>query len=210
MSPTPRGSRNNALRYIPAGFVILRFVLGPLLWWDAHLGMPSPWFIIGFVTAGLTDLFDGIIARRLDSVTVELREWDGRVDVWFYFWIALSVWSTHADILQTYTIPLLFVLGLQMLAWLIDLIKFRRFSNYHAYSAKALGFALFGATLALFAFNEVGILLWLAIGAGTICMLEEIAITLTLPQWMYDVPSILHARRLRTELLNERTGVSEL
>lgn len=157
--------------------------------------------MIGLALGFLSDLFDGIIARRTHTVTAQLREADGRTDVWFFAWIAASAWRTHPEIVIAYRIPLLAVAGTQVLSWVIDWGKYRRFSNYHAYTAKAWGVTILATTVAWFGLGKVGILLWCAVLFGMACTLEEIAITLTLPRWTYDVPSIFHAVRLRKSLL---------
>jgi CDP-diacylglycerol--glycerol-3-phosphate 3-phosphatidyltransferase len=187
-----------ALWWLPGVLVGLRFLLGPLLFLDAWDGVASGWFLVGLSAAFLSDVFDGVIARRIGVVTARLREADGRTDVWLYGWIAASAWISHPNLLLAYRVPLLVVIGTQTLAWIVDWAKYRRFSNYHAYTAKAWGVALFIATIALFGFNTAGAFLWLAIVCGMICTLEEIAMTLVLPDWTYDVASVVHAFRLRS------------
>src|SRR3954468_1322913 len=81
---------------IPAFLIGIRFVLGPLLFWDAADGNATPWFLVGFVVAFLADIFDGVIARRLKIVTAQLREADGWTDVWFYAWVAAGAWQSHS------------------------------------------------------------------------------------------------------------------
>jgi CDP-diacylglycerol--glycerol-3-phosphate 3-phosphatidyltransferase len=44
---------------IPSGLVIFRFLISPFLLLDALDGKTSVWFIIGFVAALLSDIFDG-------------------------------------------------------------------------------------------------------------------------------------------------------
>jgi CDP-diacylglycerol--glycerol-3-phosphate 3-phosphatidyltransferase len=75
-------------------------------------------------------------------------------------------------------------------------MKYHRFSNYHTYSAKAWGIMILISLIFLFGFGHVGLTIWLAALAGVICSLEEIAITFTLSQWTYDVPSIFHALKM--------------
>lgn len=182
---------------VPWVLVVFRFLIGPLLYCDIATGTrSSSVFLLGFTAAWLSDLFDGVIARRLGVVTARLREADGHTDVWFYGWIAACVWLRYPTVVIAYRVPLLLVIATQVLAWVLDWHKYRRFSNYHTYSARAWGIALFIATSALFSFDKTGILLWPAIVCGFICTLEEIAITRVLPRWTYDVPSVLHARRL--------------
>jgi CDP-diacylglycerol--glycerol-3-phosphate 3-phosphatidyltransferase len=155
--------------------------------------------LIGLAAGFLSDLLDGMIARRSNTVTAKLREMDGRTDVWFMVWIAASAWRTRPEIVIAYQAPLLLVLGTQILSWIIDLLKYRRFSNYHAYSAKAWGATIFATTLMWFGSGPVEIFLWSVVVFGMICTLEEIAITLTLPNWRHDVNSLFHALRLREE-----------
>jgi CDP-diacylglycerol--glycerol-3-phosphate 3-phosphatidyltransferase len=51
----------------------------------------------------------------------------------------------------------------------------------------------------LFGFGYGGLTLSLAIALGIIHTLEEIAMTLILPEWTHDVLSIVHALRLRVD-----------
>ena len=187
----------NSISYTLIG---IRFLLGPLLFWDASDGKTGLWFLLGLGFGFLSDIFDGVIARRTHTVTTHLREMDGRVDVWFFLWIALSAWQTHPETVMAYRILLLVVFGLQILAWIADWIKYRRFSNYHAYSAKAFGLSIFGATVLWFGYGPVDFLLWCVVLSGSICMVEELAITLVLPCWVHDVPSIFHAWELKAKI----------
>jgi phosphatidylglycerophosphate synthase len=191
---------DRAMRLLPATLIAFRFLLGPVLFLDARDGTTSGWFLWILTAAAVSDVFDGVIARRLGIVTAWLREADGRTDVWLYSWIVVCAWITHPEFVMAYRIPLLVVIGLQTTSWLIDWIKYRRFSNYHAYTARAWGATLFIATIAWFGFDTAGIFLWAAICAGVICTLEEIAITLTLPRWMHDIPSLSHALRMRAAM----------
>jgi len=108
-------SLKRILLSIPSSLLLLRFVLGPLLLVSAfdckegHKDTPfgCPWFVIGFTAAFLSDVFDGIIARRLRVDTEKLREYDGWVDTWFYCWILVSAWILHFDALFALRIPLL-------------------------------------------------------------------------------------------------------
>lgn len=177
--------------------ILYRFLIGPILLIDAYDGSTGPLFVVGILSGFASDLLDGVIARRAGTVTAGLRELDGRVDVWFVAWISACAWLTYPDVIIENRLPLLIVILCQIVAWLVDLIKYHRFSNYHAYSAKAWGGTILVAFIFLFGFGHVGFTIWLVTLAGVICSLEEIMITIALPQWTYDVPSIFHALKLR-------------
>ncbi|NEU78898.1 CDP-alcohol phosphatidyltransferase family protein [Nostoc sp. UIC 10630] len=193
------------LTLIPSGLVLFRFLISPFLLLDALDGKTSIWFIIGFVAAFLSDIFDGIIARRLGVSTAQLRQADSWADVCLFSCIFISAWIVHQDILVTYSVPLLMIVFAQLLWWVVNLVKYGKPASYHTYSAKFWGITLFIAIIALFGFDYAGVALWLTCIAGTIHSVEEIAMTLILPVWTHDVLSIFHALNIRQKSLTPIT-----
>jgi len=57
------------MKSLPAALILLRFVLGILLWIDAADGHTNLWYVVGLVVALLSDYFDGVIARHLGVAT---------------------------------------------------------------------------------------------------------------------------------------------
>lgn len=185
---------------IPAALVVFRFLIGPFLLWDALDGQTSIWFIAGFVAAFLSDIFDGIIARRLKISTAGLRQADSWADRCLYICVFSSAWLVNKDLVIAFRIPLLTVVFAQLMWWIVNLLKYGKPASYHSYSAKIWGITLFIATIAWFSLDRAGIALWLAIIVGILHTLEEIAMTLILPIWKHDVLSIYHAINLRRQL----------
>jgi len=204
MTTSTSGGRMN-FNFIPSSLVLFRFLISPFLLWDALDGQVSIWFIIGFVTAFISDIFDGIIARKLGVSTAELRQADSWADVCLFSCIFISAWLVHKDVLITYRLPLLTVVFAQLIWWIVNLTKYGKPASYHTYSAKFWGITLFIAIVALFGFNYSGFALWLTCIAGFIHTLEEIAMTLILPEWQHDVLSIFHALKIRKDLPNIST-----
>ncbi|MBD2497876.1 CDP-alcohol phosphatidyltransferase family protein [Nostoc sp. FACHB-280] len=188
------------LTLIPSGLVMFRFLIAPFLLWDAWDGDTSIWFLVGFTAAFLSDIFDGIIARRLGVSNAKLRQADSWADTCLFSCIFLSAWLGYRDILIAYRLPLLMVIFAQLVWWIVNLIKYGKPASYHTYSAKFWGITLFIAIVALFGFNYAGIALWLTCIAGTIYSIEEIAMTLILPVWTHDVLSIFHALKIHQQL----------
>jgi phosphatidylglycerophosphate synthase len=188
------------MKSLPTILVIFRFLVAPLLLWDAMDGETSIWFLVGYLSAVLSDIFDGVIARRMQVSTASLRQADSWADVCLYICIAASAWLVHRDVIIAFRLPLLVVVMAQLLWWIVNLAKYGKPASYHTYSAKLWGITLLIATVALFGFNKAGIPLWLAIVVGTIHTFEEIAMTLILPQWTHDVLTIFHAIDLNRKL----------
>ncbi len=192
------------LSYIPSLLVGMRFTIAPLLVFDALDHKTSYLFIIGYVIAVLSDIFDGIIARRLKVSTTQLRQADSWADICLYLCVAISTWLVYPQVIINFRLPLLSVIAIQLILFAISLIKFQKFPSFHTYTAKAWGLTLLVATVGLFGFSYANTL-WLAIIFCWINSLEEIAMTLLLPIWQCDVLSIFHAVNLRKALMLETT-----
>ncbi|MBD2578304.1 CDP-alcohol phosphatidyltransferase family protein [Oscillatoria sp. FACHB-1406] len=190
------------LPYLPTSLVLLRFCLAPVLLADAFDGNTSQLFIVAFVAAFLSDIFDGVIARRLDVSTAKLRQADSWADVALYACVSASALLVRPDAIAVFRIPLLTVVFVQLWWWVANLLKYGKPASYHTYSAKLWGLSLFIAAIALFGFHYSGVTLWLAIIIGILHTLEEIAMTSILPVWTHDVLSFKHALQLRQMQLN--------
>lgn len=202
MTNLPQAAENkpNWLTYLPISLVYSRFLISPFLVWDALDGKTSIWFIICYITAFGSDIFDGVIARRLGVSNAKLRQADSWADVTLYVCIATSAWLAYKEFLIANKFPLLMVIFAQLTWWIVNLVKYGKPASYHTYSAKIWGITLLVAIVALFGFDRAQIPLWVSCIVGTVHSLEEIAMTLILPTWTHDVLSIFHALQLRREL----------
>ncbi|MCP2727366.1 CDP-diacylglycerol--glycerol-3-phosphate 3-phosphatidyltransferase [Symplocastrum sp. BBK-W-15] len=190
------------LHSIPAALVALRFLIAPLLLLEAFYGFGRVWFMTGFAIAFLSDIFDGVIDRRLGVSTASLRRADSWADVCLYLCVSAAAWRLYPDEIMACWLPLSLVVALQGVWWVVNLLKYGQPASYHTYSAKLWGLILFVATIALFGFDYGGITLMLVGIVGIVHTVEEIAMTLILPTWTHDVLSIVHALQLRREFRN--------
>ena len=198
----------NLLNQIPAALVALRCAIAPYLLWDAWDGETGPLFIAAFLTAVLSDIFDGIIARRLGISTAGLRQADSWADRMLYGAVLTGAFLDHRPVMMAWRWGLGAIVLAQILWWGVNLAKYGRPASYHTYTAKLWGVALAVATVALFGWGDGGWSMGTAIAIGLIHTLEEIAMTLLLPTWQHDVLSINHAIKLRQATLAEQTEPS--
>lgn len=194
---TKTRTSNNWLKSVPSSLVAIRMLLGPLLFLLTTRGVQGNWLILLLTVAFLTDIFDGVLARRIGVATERLRVADSWADFWFYVWIAAAVWWRVPEIVRAFRVPLLILISLQLFSYAIDLVKYRRIASFHAYTAKAWGITLFAATVALLGFHTGSVFLWMAIGMGIVSNIDGLAIKIILPVWHRDVPSVFQAVRLR-------------
>jgi phosphatidylglycerophosphate synthase len=183
------------LKKIPALLIILRLLLGPVMVVLAYrLGIFYSALIFWLMVLGfLSDIFDGIIARKLNISTKRLRIADSQVDL--FFWICTGgscyiLWPTVV-LSKIWLIALLLIM--EGLCMLIGFIKFRRLNSTHAYTAKFWGIVLFLTLTNLLLYGKTGNLFTFCIVLGVVADLENIVITLILKQWTHDVPTAWHA-----------------
>jgi CDP-diacylglycerol--glycerol-3-phosphate 3-phosphatidyltransferase len=182
---------------IPLALTALRALLAPIVIALA-LAWPAPAaFGACLVAAFLSDVFDGIVARRLGVATPGLRRLDSLADSIFYLGALFAAWHLHADALRAQVLPLAILAVLEIARYAFDLRKFGKEASYHMWSSKLWGVALFAAFFALLVFGEDRVAVPAAIWLGIACDLEGLAISATLREWRTDVPTIWHARRLR-------------
>lgn len=182
---------------LPLALTALRALLAPVMVALALAAPSALAFGACLVAAFLSDVFDGVIARRLGVATPNLRRLDSLADTLFYVAAAFALWHLHPQALLAYRAPLVFLGALELGRYAVDLVKFRREASYHMWSSKAWGLALFAGFLAALAFGQEGAWVAAPIYVGIVADLEGLAISFVLPTWTSDVPSIVHALRLR-------------
>jgi CDP-diacylglycerol--glycerol-3-phosphate 3-phosphatidyltransferase len=146
----------------------------------------------------VSDLVDGMVARRAAAATPFLRRLDSAVDTVFYLAVAYAAWLVHRAPLRALALPIGIVVAGEIANYLVALARFRREASHHAWSAKLWGLLLFLALLLLLGIGSAALLPF-ALAAGMIAEAEGLAITLTLPAWRHDTPSAWHAWRIRRE-----------
>ncbi len=187
---------------IPSILVGLRFAIAPLLLLDALDHQTGTAFVMGYVIAVLSDIFDGVIARRLGVSTAQLRVADSWADICLYVCVALSTWLVFPQTILDFKLPLLVSIAAQLTLFVLSLIKFQKLPSFHTYTAKLWGLTLLVATVGLFGFSYDK-MVWLAIALCLINSLEEIVMTLVLPEWRCDVLSLFEAINIRQTLQAE-------
>jgi CDP-diacylglycerol--glycerol-3-phosphate 3-phosphatidyltransferase len=161
----------------------------------------SHWFssiAIVLVTVGLlTDIFDGIIARRLQVSTIHLRRLDSIFDQIFWISIAVACYIRYPQFFENNKTKLIILVAVELLTYVVSYIKFKKEVATHAISSKLWTLLLFATLIQLIATSSSTILFNICFVVGVITRIEIIAILLLIRQWTNDVPSVYHAVLLR-------------
>jgi phosphatidylglycerophosphate synthase len=185
-------------RWIPWAMAAGRAALGPVLITAAACAW-NPMALAGIVvTALLSDIFDGVLARRWGTDTAGVRLFDSMADTAFYLCTAVALWVAAPEVLRRNVALLGVLLALEAVRFGFDLVKFGKAASYHSYLAKTWGLVMAIAVTAVFAMGRGNGLVPVALGLGIACDLEGLAMSVMLPVWRRDVKWLGLAWRIRT------------
>ncbi len=157
-----------------------------------------PFLAISLLTIGLLmDVFDGIIARKLNVSSEKLRRLDSGIDQAFFISIAIATYIQCPDFFKLNLIKLIILFGAEALTYLVSYIKFKKEIATHSIGAKIWTLVLFATLVEIMAHCKSEVLFECCLWIGLLTRLEILAIVLTLKKWTNDVPTIYHAVKLR-------------
>jgi phosphatidylglycerophosphate synthase len=186
---------------IPQLMAGARAALGPIV----ILGQACQWSGITLasliVAALLSDIFDGILARRWHCDTPAVRLFDSMADNVFYLCVGIALCLRAPDLIHTQAPLFITLLALEAAGFVLAIAKFGKPASYHSYLAKTWGLLLATAVVSEFVTTHAAPLIAASLILGILCNLESLTMSLILPDWVNDVKTIPAARRLRTRIL---------
>jgi len=184
---------------IPIILILFRLLLAPIILALAYfIGESTKTIIVVLMYLGLiSDILDGIIARKQNISSAKLRRMDSQTDMIFWLSIGFATWILYPKLISDNSIVICTILGMEIACYVISLIKFKKETCTHAFLSKLWGITLLIAFTSLIGFNHAGIPFAMAIIMGLISHIDRILITLILPKWTHDIPSAYHAYLIR-------------
>ncbi len=149
------------------------------------------WIVSLMFIGLLTDIFDGIIARKLDISTKKLRVWDSNVDQFFWLIVIGSSFYLNFSFVKENIVYISIIVLLELLCYLISYIKLKKTIATHSILAKVWTLSLLGFLVDLILHSTSHYFFILCLFLGIISRIEIILIILNLNKWTTDVPSIL-------------------
>jgi len=120
--------------------LLLCFVIPLLLFFDKEL-IRIPIVILIFLGV-CSDIFDGIIARKLNVATDKIRKWDSNVDSLFTLSILITTYFIDNRLLN-FALEIEILVALELITLLFYWLKFKKVASNHAYLTKIFGFFIF-------------------------------------------------------------------
>ena len=179
----------------PEVLIAFRAACAPAIFVLACFGFPGPLLAGVLLAALLSDIFDGIVARRMGLATAGLRYADTLVDTVFYVAAAVAMRIAVPEVFDGLNLPLTLLIAVHVSRKTFELSKFGRVASYHMWSSKALGVLIVAAMTTVFVTTKPSGLVPLVLWLGVMNELEGFAASIILPVWVADVPSFVHALR---------------
>ncbi len=149
------------------------------------------------ITGLLTDVFDGIVARKLNISTVKFRRLDSIVDQVFWISALIAAYFICEDFFKTHTVMLFLLLAAEVMTYGVSYIKFKKEVTTHAISSKFWTLTILATLVQIISSCDSSWLFMTCFYIGIVTRLEIIAILLLISKWENDIPSIYHAIRIR-------------
>lgn len=186
------------MKSIPQLLLILRFILALVIFSFAiSNSLELSWLVISLMYLGiLSDVFDGIIARNTQIVTDKFRIQDTLVDMVFYSAIFVYIILLNPAPIVENRLLILLILGLEAVMYFTCIARFKKLPSPHAILSKFWAIYLV-IEFTLLILEVSGIHFEIALWVGLFVHIDRVLIYVLLKDWERDVPSSLHALRLR-------------
>ena len=187
------------MKNIPLLLIAFRFLLAPIIILLAiYLKKESRIIILILMYLGLiSDILDGIIARKVGVSSERLRRSDSQTDLVFWISIGVATYLLFPDLIKENKFAIISIFAMEALCYVISFAKFGKETCTHAYLSKLWGLSLLVAFTSLLGFQFAGSPFYLAVILGLISHIDVILIILILPKWQHDIPSSFHAWKIR-------------
>jgi len=188
------------LRTVPNQITAARLVLILILWVLAWKQKPL-YVAIGILAALISDVLDGVMARRLHQVSAAGSKFDSLADnillpscvVWLYM-LRPQVFLDHPVLMGS-------AVALYAAAMLVGLVRFKRFANLHLYSSKIASVPLYIFMMhTLIVERYTPVLLYTAAGLFIVSSIERLLILCTSTDVTENIGSVLLIWRRRSKI----------
>ena len=185
--------------HIPIALIYSRLVLSVMILLLSYLQPENFRPIINtlLIIGLISDVFDGIIARRLNVSTVKLRRMDSFVDQIFWLSAVAGAYVICGEFFKSHAMLLVTIIGAEALTYLISYLKFKKEVATHAILSKVWTVIILATLIQIISTCDSTWLFMTCFYVGIVTRMEIIAILLIIRQWQNDVPSLYHAILIR-------------
>lgn len=185
--------RNKKNENIQILLIVFRLLMGPILiTLTYNFGNEIRKELILLIFLGLlSDIFDGIIARRLAISSEKLRRMDSQTDLVFWLCVAWCSWVLNPEIIieNAYSIAVIFIM--EALTYVFSFMKFGKETCTHALLSELWGITLLLAFVSMIGFGHSGIPFFLVVFFGIVGHIDVYLIIYFLPKWTHVFQALI-------------------
>lgn len=122
----------------------------------------------------VSDILDGVLARKFGVSTPALRRYDSITDVIYYLFLLVAVWLLCGEVVSREWWAIALILFSEIAVVAVCFVKFGKYPSAHSWGAKFYGLCLLVCLVALLAFGAGG---WALIGLSIVALLANFEIT---------------------------------
>jgi CDP-diacylglycerol--glycerol-3-phosphate 3-phosphatidyltransferase len=159
-----------------------------------HYSNTGMWLAVLLIAGILSDVFDGVIARKLNMSTEKLRKWDSNVDVVFLVSSILSAGLFAPDVVGEKTLYIWSIVGCELLMYVVCLVRFQKLPSNHAYSAKLFAVSICICLTLLFVTGSWSGIFEVMYALGILSYIDNLLILLLLREYKVDTKGFWKAR----------------
>lgn len=180
-----------------------RIIMSPILFILLLGGneMIFKWLLLASFT---TDAIDGYLARKYKVNSILGAKLDSLGDDLTVLIAIIGLFILRFDFIKEHFLTLIVLVSLYLLQLIASIIRYRKMSSFHTYSAKIAAIMQGIFLLSVFFFKEPNLyLFYFATIATAIDLVEETIIVFMLPKWKNDVKGIYWLLKAKRSLLLE-------
>lgn len=163
------------IRYVPNILSILRIMLSLLLVPLMHV---RSGFEVAYIVTGITDVCDGIIARKFGCESDLGAKLDSTADLVFYTIFIFIFLKLYLSILiGAHLAALILIIFIRLINMLFTKLKYKKITFVHTIANKATGVMLFFLPI-WFLYNQNGLIVLLVLITAFAAAVEELLITI--------------------------------
>jgi CDP-diacylglycerol--glycerol-3-phosphate 3-phosphatidyltransferase len=161
-------------KHIPNMLSILRILLSFLL---IPLISARIVFVVVYITIGLTDVLDGLIARKYGYESDLGAKLDSIADFVFYLTLIVIFLKVYSPILGVmHQAALMVIIAIRLINMLLTKIKYKRVVFIHTLANKVAGFIVYLIPMIFLFFQHIFVI-WIILMIVFIAAIEELMIT---------------------------------
>lgn len=197
----------NLSNKIPEALIYSRLVLGlcilgiTIISNNTHKEFIVILILIGF----LTDVFDGVVARKLNIDTDYIRRLDSKIDRIFWILVLVSAYLMYPGFIIGVIPKVALIFAFEFMALMISYIRFKKIPAPHNYLSKLWGCLVLISLCEITLKGYSNLLFNAMIVIGIISRIDSIFIYSILKNWERDIPTSYHAFQIRNGKKVKRT-----